>query len=172
MLIMPCRASASRCRVQVTSNVRPHMNTVSGPRLHPDSRRPLASITVASALWLVISVLAGFLAARLIQGHGSIVFTWLGWSVGIAGAVAHASLLSTRWYHPLPFLKRSLSVWLATMVALVVLAFATSVWSPDQPAIQASFYTVAGFALFFAAVPSLIAAPLFVRLAECGLTLR
>jgi hypothetical protein len=38
MLIMPCRASAARCRVQVTSNVR-----------HPNKTNPKPNKTRASA---------------------------------------------------------------------------------------------------------------------------
>ena len=137
------------------SNVRPLVQ-LEEPQVAPNVRS-WRRVRLALVLWLVGCSLAGLLIATWSGEHGSIIFIGLGVFVGVAGAIAHVSLLLTVRFRRLSFFAQLLllSVFTVALLMAIALAFAASSEGANR-------YTEAlTVAALYASLPAIVAASVF-----------
>lgn len=80
------------------------------------------SVLVGVAVWLLVSVVAGWAAVGWAGSKGSVLHFLTGAVVGAFGAVAHVVVCLTSRFRALGFVRRGLVTWLLAYVPFVALA--------------------------------------------------
>jgi hypothetical protein len=89
-------------------------------------------LAVAVLAWLFGCPLAGFIAACVDGEHGSIIFLYLGFAMGVSGAVAHATLLAFRAFESLRPLAQVTALWALAALVLAIFALGSAATSEGR----------------------------------------
>jgi hypothetical protein len=113
-------------------------------------------IAIAIALWLVGGTSIGFTIATVIGEHGSIIWAILGFAIGLAGAIAHATLLFLPSFRRQSRTRQTISLWFVTVFSLAAIVAAYYLFSDSE--LNYSPKEIALFLFIYVAVPTLLAA--------------
>lgn len=114
----------------------------------------------AASLWLVGCTVGGMAVATANGSHGSIVFVFVGFAVGVAGAIAHGTLLLSALFRRQSLIKQVGLSW--AVIPFLLLLGSLVFWGGSIPLKEwlVGFYELA-------LIPSLVASFVFNWIIRC-----
>jgi len=126
------------------------------PEAHSPNPKPSLKLFVRVVLlWVVGCALGGVVVASINGEFGSILFAGMEVALGLAGAVAHVTLLFVPAFRGRPIVTQSVLLWLGTLAALIALSILVALPS-ERPSATSLWETVSTI-FQYVAMPALLA---------------